>query len=239
MRGPTRIGLLAISVVCAFAVMVTSALAAPRLWTDSTKTTPLRDVNATPKNQPDAAEFNNKGNVELVVTIAGLKKTIVCTEIEIGTTVVNNDGKANPKLALPFGVAEGDNCSVGGANVPTYFDTTPEGAVGVEVLKVPRVASVTITEPKAGEFEAALENLEFSQNVPGVGFCTGNLNGIAGKVENVTKGFVEEAPPNLNVQFTKAKVPIAGVAGCPTVGELTANFFLETPSTITDTAFVG
>jgi hypothetical protein len=233
MRGSTRIGLLAVSLVCLFAFVASSAFAGPRFWTDKTKTTLLRDVNATPKNQPDALEFANNGNVVLETGIG----TITCTEIEFGTTVVSNT-ETLAKVALPFGVAEGDNCSTPIAGqVATYFDTLANGAAGNATNG--NVASVTVTEP-GGVKTATVNDLKFSQNIPGIGFCTGNLNGITGTITN--EEFVnEEKTPNLNVQFTKAKVPIesSGGIGCPKEGTLTANFFLETMSTKTDNAFVG
>jgi hypothetical protein len=88
---------------------------------------------------------------------------------------------------------------------------------------------------------ATVNDLKFSQNIPGIGFCTGDLNGITGTVTNSEGPFVEEKTPNLNVQFTKQKVAITSSGGtnCPKEGELTANFFLETMSTKTDTAWVA
>jgi hypothetical protein len=235
MRGSTRIGLMAISLVCMFALTATSALAGPRFWTDKTKTVALRDVNTEPSpKQPDALEFVNNGTVALVTS----KGTINCTELEFGGTVLSNT-EALAELAVPFGVAEGDNCTIGGANVPTYFDTLANGVVGNAGNG--KVASITVTEPAKGTFQANVHNLKFSQNIPGIGFCTANVDGKNGVVTNVTEGFVEEASPNLNVQFTKAVLPVisTGGVGCPETGELTGNFFLETPSTMSDTAFVG
>jgi hypothetical protein len=211
--------------------MPASALAVPQLWADKTRTTLLRDVNTTPAHQPDALELANNGNVELKTTPG----TITCGEVELGSTVVSNTA-ALAKLALPFGVAEGDNCNVSGLNVPTYFDTLAAGPVGNAANG--NVASITFTEPKAGEVTATLTDLKLSHNIPGIGFCTSNLSGIKAPVTNVMAGFVEENPPNLNVQFTKVKVPITGVTGCPAEGEFTGNFFLETPSTTSDTGFV-
>jgi hypothetical protein len=232
MRGPIRTGLLAVSLCCLFALIAGSASATTAELLDKKEGNLLRDVGREPKNQPDAGEFVNNGTVELVTT-AG---TIKCTEIEFGTTVVKNPGVT---LGLPFGVAEADNCSVAGVNVPTLFDTTNEGAVGTPGGVV---ASVTV-EKVGAEFIATLHNLKFSQKVPlvgGTGFCTGNLNGLTGVVRNAEGALVEEKTPNLNVTFTKVKVPIenAGAEKCPKEGELTANFFLETPSTETDTAFI-
>jgi hypothetical protein len=64
-----------------------------------------------------------------------------------------------------------------------------------------------------------------------------HLEGVSGELINVTEGFVEESPPNLNVSFAAA-VPIT----CGTTklaGAFMAKFFLETMSTTTDTAFIG
>src|SRR6202035_5707561 len=127
MRGSTRIGLLAVSLVCLFALMATAAFSAERRGFDKKGGTALRDVNAIPKNQPDAIEFVNNGTAKLISTAGDIE----CTELEMGTTLVNNDGVSALRLAIPFGVAEGDNCSLTGVgNVPTYFDTLVNGAVG-------------------------------------------------------------------------------------------------------------
>lgn len=228
MRGSTRIGLLAVSLVCMFALMVTSAFAdADDQLLDKKAGTALRDVKATSANQPDAVEFVANSEGVLLETTA---LNITCTEMAFGSTVLSNAAGA-VELAVPFGVAEGDTCTV-----PTYFDTLATGPVGNSANN--KVASVSIADTGAGtEIVATVHNLKFSLNIPGVGFCTGNLDGLTGKVSNSEGPFVEEAPPNLNVQFTKAKVPVTGAEKCPTEGKLTANFFLETPSTGTDTAW--
>jgi hypothetical protein len=237
MRGPTRIGLLAISLVCMFAFVAASASAAERqLFNEENKTTRklLRDVNTKPPTgalQPDALEFVNNGTAKLA--IAGLG-TIECSEIEFGTTLVNNDGVNALKLAIPFGVAEGDNCTLAGVgNVPTYFDTLANGAVGSGT----NVASVTVTGANPGPYTAVVHDLKFSQNIGGK-FCTAEVNLAQGKVANSKGLFVEEKTPNLEAKFEKVKLAVSGEAGCPTEAELTANFFLETPSTTTDTAWI-
>jgi hypothetical protein len=226
MRGSTRIGLLAVSLVCLFAVMAASAFAdADDQLLDKKAGVALRDVKATPANQPDALEFVANGEVILESSVGNL----TCNEIEFGTTILSNV-TGTVELAVPFGVAEGDTCTV-----PTYFDTLTTGPVGNSANG--KVASVSLADTGAGtEIVATVHNLKFSQNITGIGFCTDNLDGVTGKVTNSEGPFVEEAPPNLNVQFTKAKVPVTGT-GCPTEGKLTANFFLETPSTGTDTAW--
>jgi hypothetical protein len=229
MRGSTRIGLLAVSLVCLFAFMATSAFSAERRVFDKKGGTALRDVNSTPnKNQPDAFEFVNNGTAKLATSLG----TIECTELEFGTTLVNNDGVSALKLAIPFGVAEGDNCSLFGGFVPTYFDTLANGAVGN--VANGNVASVTIAGA-ASPFTATLHDLKFSQNIGGK-FCTGELDKVEGKVANSEGPFVEEKTPNLELKIEKA-ITVSG-EGCPTTATLTANFFLETPSTTTDTAWI-
>jgi hypothetical protein len=216
------------------AAVTASSVAAPRLWTDKTETTLLRSVKTAPANQPDALEFVNEGPVAFVYMSPGVTKTIVCNELEFGTTVLLNNEPVNgvleTKLALPFGVAEGDNCvthSSTGAEipVPTYFDTAANGAVP---------ATISLTGPP---FVGTIHKLKFSQNIEGR-FCTVSAEGVTGAVSNVTEGFVEESPPNLNIAI-KAVVP----AVCPGVKgvkvEIIARFFLETMSTTTDTAFIG
>jgi hypothetical protein len=217
-----------------FALTASSALAIPRLWADKTLTTALRDVTTEPsKGQPDSLEFNNNGNVTLVTSIG----TVTCTELEFGSSVLNNNGTTAPALAIPWGVAEADNCSAPGlANIQTLFDTLTTGVVG----EAGTTASVTITGTKVLGFTGTLHNLKFSQKLVAA-WCTGSLGGLTGKINNSEGPFVEESPPNLNIQFTEIKVPITKTGGtgeCPTEGKLTGNFFLETPSTATDTAWV-
>ncbi len=232
MRGPTRIGLLALSLVCMFAFMVATAFGdADDQLLNQKAGAALRDVTTTPANQPDAGEFVNNGNVVLETSLGN----ITCTEIEFGTTVLKNK-PGEVELALPFGVAEGQDCTnptVG--EVPTYFDTLATGPVGNSANG--KVASVSIADTGVGtKIIATVHNLKFSQNLAGK-FCTGNLDLITGTVTNSEGPFVEEATPNLNVQFNEQKVAVTGEVGCPTEGKLTANFFLETPSTGTDTAW--
>jgi hypothetical protein len=231
MRGPTRIGLLAVSLVCLFALMVASAFAdADDQLRDKEKGTVLRDVKAKPENQPDAIEFVNNGTAKLKTSLG----TIECTELEFGSTVLSNALGA-VELALPFGVAEGDNCSITGVGaVPTYFDTTAEGAVGNAANK--KVARITVADTGVGTpVVATLHDLKFSQSIGGK-FCTGELNEVSGTVTNSSGPFVEEKTPNLEAKFEKT-IKVSGEAGCPTEATLTVNFFLETPSTMTDTAW--
>jgi hypothetical protein len=212
-----------------------SAYATPRLWTDKSETTLLRSVVSVPKNQPDALEFANQGTVAFILMSEGKQKTITCTEIEFGTTVVannkvNKEGLAETKLALPFGVAEGDDCttqnSAGSLEpVPTYFDTLASGVV-----------PATITLTGGPPFVATFHKLRFSQNIEGL-FCTENFEGITGEVFNAAEGFVEEMPPNLSIGI-KAVAPVTCPGKKGTV-ELIARFFLETMSTTTDTAWIG
>jgi len=225
------IGVACVLIVGALSAASASAAAFPQFWTDSTKTTLLRSVTAVPKNQPDALEWVNNGPVEFVLTPSTKEAPVLCNEVEFGTTVLVNSGELETKLALPFGVAEGDDCiqdMPGGViEVPTYFDT---GANGV----VP--ASITFTGAKP-PFIATLHKLKFSLNKSRT-FCTVSLEGAKGTVENVVEGFVEESPPNLNMTFPG--VPTSVICGTTKLkGIFAANFFLETMSTTTDTAFLG
>jgi len=231
MRGSRRIGLTAISLVCMFAFMAASAFGdADDQLLNQKAGAALRDVASTPTNQPDAAEFVNNGDAVLSTSVG----SITCTEIEFGTTVLKNK-PGEVELALPFGVAEGQNCTnptLG--EVPTYFDTLATGPVGNSANG--KVASVSIADTGAPPITATLHNLKFSQRLAG-SFCLDNLDGVTGTVTNSEGPFVEETTPNLNVQFTEQKVPVTGPAPCPTEGKLTVNFLLETPSTGTDTAW--
>ena len=246
MRRPIRISLLAVSLICMFAFSTAAALGdATDELRDKKAGTLLRDVNAAPKNQPDAAEIVNNGNVVLS-GLAGLEEAIICKEVEFGKTVLRAKATvANPSvlLAIPFAVAEGDECETkaGGLKfeVPTYFDTLASGAVGNSVNGNVATVNIADNSPTEAINTATLHDLKISQNIGGK-FCVGNLDGIAGVVANSEGPFVEEKTPNLNVQFTNATVAITnatGSTGCPTEGKLTANFFLETFSTGTDTAW--
>jgi hypothetical protein len=219
-------------VLIAGALTAGVAYGSPRLWTDSSEKTLLRSVKATPKNQPDALEFVNEGNVSFKFFIEGAVKTVTCSEIEAGTTVVANNELVKvveTKLAMPFGVAEGDDCTIPNTageleSAPVYFDTNAAGAVP---------ATITLTGPP---FEATLHKLKLSLNVQGK-FCTANLEGVTGVVANATEGFVEESPANLNLTVNST-VPVS----CPPNKgnlEVKARFFAETMSTTTDTAFIG
>jgi hypothetical protein len=230
MRSSLRIIIAAMAAACLFAVTANSAFSAERRVVDKKGGTALRDVNATPKNQPDAAEFVNNGESKLVTGLG----TIECTELEFGTTLVNNNGVEALKLAIPFGVAEADNCKLGTANVPTYFDTLATGPVGNAATG--NVAFVTVTGA-AEPFTATIHELKFSQKILGK-FCTGDVNNVTGKVTNSSGPFVEESTPNLELKIESAKISVSGEAGCPTEAKLTAAFFLETPSTETDTAWI-
>jgi hypothetical protein len=215
------------------------ALAVPGLWTNKTETLLLRSVKTPPMNQPDALEFANQGTVAFILTNAkGEQKTIACNEIEFGTTVlanrnVNKAGEPETKLALPFGVAEGDECTTPNTAgslepVPTYFDTLANGAVPVVIA---------ITGGPGPPFFATFKQLKFSQNIGGL-FCTENLAGIVGEVSNGAEPFVEEMPPNLSVGLKGSGPVTCGGKKAGTV-EIIARFFLETMSTTTDTAWIG
>ncbi len=227
------LGSTALLLLLAGALAASTAYGSPRLWTDPSETTLLRSVKAGPINQPDALEFVNEGPVGIVVFAKGFARTITCNEIEYGTTVLANDElvktEVETKLAMPFGVAEGDECTTvntaGGTEpVPIYFDTNAAGAVP---------ATIKLTGPA---FEATLSKLKLSEDIAG-SFCTANLEGVKGEVSNPTTGLVEESPANLNVAIN-AIVPIT-CGKEKAKEEIKARFFLETMSTTTDTAFIG
>lgn len=76
--------------------------------------------------------------------------------MELGTTVLSNNGKHEATLAVPFGIAEGDS-----RTVPTYFDTLANGAVGAENT----VASIRVVG--AGPtFTATVRNPKLSLSFP-------------------------------------------------------------------------
>jgi hypothetical protein len=218
-----------ISMLVLGGLVAASAAAAPFpiFWTDKTETELLRSVTATPQNQPDALEFVNNPPMEITW---GKQPIIFCHEVEFGTTVVVNGGAIETKLALPFGVAEGDEClqstEEGLIMVRTYFDTTAKGVVP---------ATITITG--GPPFVATIHKLKLSQNKAGL-FCTVNLNGVKGEFFNSPGPFVEEGPPNLTLTVPPTPVKITGT-GCPGTGVFQATFYLETMSTITDTAWIG
>jgi hypothetical protein len=218
----------------------------PQFWTDKTETTLLRSVTSLPsKLQPDAMEFVNNGPIETTIrTIPTMKektveeRTVACTEVELGTTVLVNNPEGGKtlenELAMPFGIAEGDSCAepAGGPAIPTYFDTSAAGVVP---------ARVTFSGgPKPTPIFATIHKLKLSENIGGF-FCTLTLEGAKAEVNDSTGPFTEEAPPNLNLQFTRA--PLTGSCEGKIVrklkGEFTANFYLETMSTLTDTAWIN
>jgi hypothetical protein len=228
-----------VAAVAGLALGPGQALAGPRFWTNEKKETLLRDVKSTPnENQPDAGEFVNSGDIVLKSSGGLLNPTITCKEIEFGGAVVSNT-EALAELSVASGVAEQDLCTdESGTQVHTLFDTLANGAVGSATAG--KVASVTV-EGAAEPFTAVVHNLSWSFNDTKLGttvWCTGNANGITGKVTNSKGPFTEEAEPNLKVKFEEAKVTVTGT-GCPTEGKITGTFFLETPSTGTDTVWVG
>jgi hypothetical protein len=235
-----------ISALVVGALSAAPALAhTPQFWTDKSETVKLRSVTSTPsKLQPDALEFVNNGPIETTIRINPTKKevfeekTVACTEVELGTTVLVNNpegGKSlENELAMPFGIAEGDACNEGktGAAIPTYFDTSATGAVQ---------AIISFSGgPKPTPIIATIHKLKLSEEIGGV-FCTLALEGAKAEVNDWAGPFTEESPANLNLQFTKA--PLSGTCeGKPVkkfTGEFTANFFLETMSTLTDTAWIN
>lgn len=237
-----------LSVLAAGALSSTPALAAgPAVFRTEQGGSLLRSVTTLPsKHQPDAIEFNNEGSVAFTLRFPAVKtkgskgeeivKSVVCTEIELGTTVVTNLEKEveENKLAVPFGIAEGDGCDeVGGPAVPTYFDT---GATGV----VP--ATITFMRTTPEHAQATVHKLKLSYEISGQ-FCTATFEGTKGTVVDSKGPFsslTEEEPPNTSIEFANA--PFTGTCEGKTMtkfkGELTAKFFVETMSTLTDTVWI-
>jgi hypothetical protein len=136
------------------------------------------------------------------------------------------------KLALPFGIAEGNSCTEGpiGA-VPTYFDTTAAGVVP---------ATITFKGGPGPPIFATIHKLKLSMSIAGK-FCTVPFEGTQGEVVNL-KGFPgEERAPNLELVFTGAPgTSFATCEGTTTTYKvfLTAHYLLETMSTLTDTVWI-
>jgi len=228
--------------VALLAMAPVSASAAPEFWSEAGPGRELlRSVSSVPsKDQPASIEFNNSGEVSFLVHTIGKTKefkeefVVLCNEFEYGTTVVTNNPEGiggENKLALPWGVAETDSCQegAGGPPVPVYFDTTAAGVVP---------ATITFS----GVFpaiKATLHKLKLSMQVGKV-FCTSTFENTSGEVVDVREGFVEETTPNTNIQFIRA--PFTGTCeGKPLIkfsGLLTANLFVETMSTTTDTVWI-
>lgn len=200
------------------------------------------------KLQPDALEFVNSGNATFTVKplpikkgeTVGESKFVTCNEVEFGTTVVSNTAEGQEKtlenkLALPFGVAEGNSCvEPAGAPIPTYFDTTLLGVVP---------ANITFKggPPNAPIF-ATIHKLKLSMNFGGT-FCTIPIEGMTGEVINYNglSPLEEEKLPNLELAFVNA--PSGGFATCEGSTRkysvsLTASFFAETLSTLSDTVWI-
>jgi hypothetical protein len=243
MKKTMTFGLL--SIVAAVSLSAAPASAAgPAVFRTEQGGALLRSVSTLPSlRQPDAIEFNNEGPLSFVLRFIPLKgekegaiKTVVCTEFELGTTVVTNvlEGVEENRLAMPFGVAEGDNCQeIGGPAVPTYFDTSAAGVVP---------ATITFMKTTPEHALATVHKLKMSYNVGGK-FCTAIFEGTKGTVVDSKGPFssmTEEGPPNTAIEFVNA--PFNGSCEGKPVrkfnGELTAKFFVETMSTLTDTVWI-
>jgi hypothetical protein len=208
------------------------ASAFPQFWTDSSKTTLLRSVTTPPLNQPDAMEFVNNGSITLLGNTSGTNPTVICNEVEFGTTMVKNNAVEEARLALPFGVAEGDNCFIAGTTllVPMYFDTNAAGG---------GVAYITVGVGPA--YVTTIHNLKLSLNIAGNWCVVQQVStaGIQGNMRNWAGPFVEEEPNNLNVQFENAPVAIVCASKkTKYVSALTGNFYVESMSAATDTAWL-
>jgi hypothetical protein len=217
------------------------ALASPMFWTNATKTTPLRDLETSPKEHPDILEFANQRPVAFSATFPTGKVRVACNQVELGATVIINNGVDETTLSVPFGVFEGDQCVGPAGLVPTRFGTLAPGEGTGVVGNAHKTALITVTGSSA-PFPATIHNVKVWQDFAGK-FCAWNLDRIPGVIENTTEGFVEEAPPNLSVKFPTVEVPITNPphsTGCPKAGTFSADFlFLETMSTATDTAVIG
>jgi|GEM_PF-2578672 hypothetical protein len=228
-----RIGIMSAMAIGGLSAAPASAF--PQFWTNSSKTTLLRSVTTPPLNQPDAMEFVNNGSITLEGNTSGTNPTVICSEVEFGTTMVKNNATEEARLAMPFGVAEGDNCFIAGSTllVPFYFDTNAAGA---------GVAYITVGVGPA--YVTTIHNLKLSLNISG-NWCVAqqvSTAGIQGNMRNWAGPFVEEEPNNLNVQFEKAPVTIVCTLSSGSkvkyLSSLTGNFYVETMSAATDTAWV-
>jgi hypothetical protein len=233
-----RKGLLVGLLSAAFAsVLVVSAASAAPMFFDQKGGVPLRSVATLPsKNQPAAIQFDTVEGPTYVLNLSsGETVTIGCHEVEYGTTVVTNTPEGvlgENKLALPFGVAEGDECTGGttGGPVPTYFDTTAAGVVPATITFSGVLPAITAT----------LHKLKMSFEIsPGV-FCTATFEGTPGEVVDVGGPFAEESFPNTFIRFIKA--PFTGTCATKPVLKFTGEFdtfmVVETPSTATETVWI-
>jgi hypothetical protein len=217
------------------------ALAFPIFWTDSTKTTPLRGLKTPPKLNNDVLTFLNRGPVTFSSTPRAGSTTVRCSDVELGASVVTNNGVEETALTVPFAVFENDRCTAtNGSLAPTYFHTLPPwlavGAAGTVAF----VTKITVTGSKP-PFAVNLRYTRILQEAAGEA-CVWTLENVPGVIENVTEGFVEGAPPNLTLRFPEVKVPVSKTPtgkGCPGSGTFSAEFFLDAASDPTDTAFVG
>jgi hypothetical protein len=239
-KKPIGLGLIvALAALGSMAFLASSAFGAEQLYNKkpSAGGVLLRSLTTAPKLQPDAGEFVNSTNVTLVVPELG---TVTCKELEFGTTVKNNAGAGATTLALPFGVAEGDECTTvaGGVTfeVPTYFDTNEQGAVGTGATTV-ATATLAGANPNG---KATFANLFFSQHLPTGEWCRSKFGGVTAAIANGTEPFGEEGGSGLTATFTNALLPIeeaeSGLCAKQKGKNFTLNgtFRLETPSTGTD-----
>jgi hypothetical protein len=231
MRGPRRIGLLAISGVCLFAFIATSAFAADELLTKNGGTR-LRDLTTAPAGSPDSLEFVNSGS--LVWSVGANAET--CSEIELGAFVKTNPVGGNPELALPWGVVEGDSCSFAVVVFgPVTADAAHPGALQTSMV-------IKDDEPAPYPIHAEVTNFEMAFG-RSFGTCIYGVIGsekLVGLVTSPVAPYGEErAAPNLMVSFGGTTMKRQAGSGelCYAEGTLDAEFVLETPSTNTDGAF--
>jgi hypothetical protein len=83
-----------------------SAAPVPQFWTESAKPTLLRSVTGVLKNQPDALEWLNNGEVQFVLSPSTHEVPVLCNVMAFGTwsSVTGNRARAAVRCA------EGDSC---------------------------------------------------------------------------------------------------------------------------------
>src|SRR5436190_10237455 len=232
------LGLAALLTVAALRPAPTSA--SPMIWTDSTQTTPMRDLTTPPKHTPDSLEFVNQGPVTFSMELPTGRVTVSCNEVELGVTVDTNNGTDETMLSITSSVLESDECLGPDGRVPTRFHTLPPwlgvGAVGTGI----KVTKLTVAGDSS-PFAAAIHYMTMAQDW-GTKTCMWNFEMADGQLENATEGFVEEASPNLSLQFPGVEIPVknaTGSKGCPKTGTFRGEFYLKSTSTPTNTAFVA
>ncbi len=237
MRGPRRIGLLAISVVCVLAFTAVSALAdaGDELLTKEGGVT-LRDITTVTAKQPSAIELVNAETTKLEVPGVA---TSECTESEFGAFVtrsVATAAKPKDELSVPFGVFE--NCTVGSGTVPApvYVDTelTKKAASGIEAF---------IFDEATGGIKVELVGLKISLYIKEPATTCKFTGTITGVWTNGAGPFTEESATNQSAVDFKNQPLTSETCGTATIKS--AKYFVETTSDArnfvenTDTVYVN